>query len=237
VTNITVTDLFRILSYGEFSNLAIGSEGSGTVTAAAQPRIVQHANEGLLRLYSKYILSEKDVIVELVEGITHYHLDSRFSETVYNPAEVEYPYIKDMGRETFANDVIRVLAVYDSLGNRLPLNDNELSNSVFTPQARVLQVPYFIEEVSLSILYQAQPPILSHLVPTAEVELPDVLVGALTAFVAWKVYSFMNTAEATGKAQEHKFRYEEICAEAVSEDLVATSISTTNNRFAKRGWI
>jgi hypothetical protein len=237
VTNITVTDLFRILSYGEFSNLAIGSEGSGTVTAAAQPRIVQHANEGLLRLYSKYILSEKDVIVELVEGITHYHLDSRFSETVYNPAEVEYPYIKDMGRETFANDVIRVLAVYDSLGNRLPLNDNELSNSVFTPQARVLQVPYFIEEVSLSILYQAQPPILSHLVPAGEVELPDTLVGALTAFIAYKVYSGMNTAEATGKALEHKARYEEICAEAISEDLVATSISTTNNRFAKRGWI
>jgi hypothetical protein len=237
VSNITVTDLFRILSYGEFSNLAIGSDGAGTITSAAQPRVVQHANEGLLRLYSKYILSEKDVIVELVEGITHYHLDSRYSETVYNPAEVEYPYIKDMGRETFSNDVIRVLAVYDSLGHRRPLNDIEYSDSVFTPQARVLQVPWFIEEVSLSVLYQASPPILSHSDPAGEVELPDALVGALTAFVAYKVYSGMNTAESTGKALEHKARYEEICAEAISEDLVATSISTTNSRFDKRGWI
>jgi hypothetical protein len=237
VTNITVTDLFKLLSYGEFSNLAIGSDGAGTITAAAQPRIVQHANEGLLRLYSKYILSEKDVIVELVEGITHYHLDSRYSETVYDPSEVSYPYIKDLGRETFSNDVIRVLAVYDSLGCRLPLNDNELSSSVFTPQARVLQVPYFIPEISLSILYQAKPPILSHLEPSGEVELPDALVGALTAHIAWKVYSAMNTAEATGKALEHKARYEEICGEAIAEDLVATSISTTNSRFGKRGWI
>lgn len=237
MTTLTVTDLFRILSYGEFSNLALGSDGTGTITTAAQPRIVQHANEALLRLYSKYILSEKDVIVELVEGITHYHLDSRYSETSYNPAEVEYPYIKDMGREAFTNDVIRVLAVYDSLGNKLPLNDTELANAVFTPQARVLQVPYFIEEVSLSVLYQASPPVLSHLDPGDEIELPDVLHGALTAYIAWKIYSSMNTAEATNKALEHKARYEEICAEAISEDLVATSVSTTNTRFAKRGWI
>lgn len=237
MTNINVTDLFRILSYGEFSNLAIGSDGTGTLTAAAKPRVVQHANEGLLRLYSKYILSEKDVIIELVEGITHYHLDSRFSETVYNPAEVAYPYIKDMGRETFSNDVIRVLAVYDSLGTKRPLNDTEYSDSVFTPQARVLQVPWFIPEVSLSVLYQARPPILSHLEPAGEIELPDFLHGALTAFIAYKVYSGMNTAEATNKALEHKARYEEICAEALSEDLVATSISTTNSLFDKRGWI
>ena len=98
-------------------------------------------------------------------------------------------------------------------------------------------MPYFILEVSPTVLYQASPPVLSHLVPSGAIELPDVLVGALTAFIAYKVYSFMNTAEATGKALEHKARYEEICQGAIDEDLVATSISTTNNRFAKRGWI
>lgn len=234
---MTVTDLFRALSYGEFSNLSIGQDGQGSITAVAKPRIIQHANEGLLRLYSRFILSEKDVIVELVEGVTYYHLDSKYSETVHDPEDILYPYIKDLGREVFANDVIRVLSVFDSHGNRLPLNDNELPASVFTPQARIIQVPYFLEQTSLSVLYQAKPPLLDHEDPGGEIVLPEFLVGALTAHIAYKIYSFMNTAEASGKALEHKARYEEICLEAIEQDLVQTSISTTNSRFDKRGWI
>lgn len=234
---MNVEQLFQNLSYGELSNLSMGLEGDGGIEERHQPKIILHANEGLLRLYSRFVLCEKDVLIEMVEHITNYHLVKRFAESNWDPEQEPYPYIKDLGLEPFEEDVIRILSVYDSHGNRLPLNDNERADSLFTPQAKVLQVPRPKDRVSLSVLYQAKHPQLSHETPDQEVALPDVLHGALTAFIASKIYGNMNTAEAIAKGQEHFLHYENICNDAVENDLVSTSISATNSRFHKRGWI
>jgi hypothetical protein len=233
---LTVGELFKVLSYGELGNLSLGMEGAGSIEESAQPRIMLHVNEGLLRLYSRLVLMEKDLLIEMVGGITSYHLDPRFGEAAWDREVARYPYIKD-GLDPFTGDLIKILAVYDSYGRTLPLNDDEHPESLFTPQANMLQVPRPRDRASLSLVYQAKHPPLSHERPEEMILLPEVLHGALTAFVGWKVYSFMNTAEATVKAAEHKLRYEEITLGAVAADLVSTSFSTTNARFAKRGWI
>lgn len=235
-TALTVADLFRSLSYGELSNLSLGMDGVGTIAEASQPQIMQHINDGLLKLYSDFVLSEKDVLIEMVGGITHYHLDPRFSESAWDMAHAPYPYIKD-GLNPFTGDVLKILSVHDSLGCALPLNDAECPGSLFTPQANVLQVPLVQPGVSLSVVYQAKHAPLSHEDHTGVIHLPEVLHGALKAYVAWMVYSFMNTAESTAKAMEHRARYEELTFGVVSNDLASTSISTTNTRFGKRGWI
>lgn len=232
----TVSDLLRSLSYGEFSNLSLGMEGAGSILESAHPRIIKHMNDGLLQLYSQFILDEKDLLVQMVEGITYYHLDPRFGEAAWDMAVAPYPYIKD-GLAPFRDDLIKVLAVYDSCGNQVPLNDNEDPASVFTPRANLLQIPRVQNGVCLSLLYQAKHPPLSHERLDDLVFLPHVLHGALTAYVAWQVYSSMNTTESTVKAMEHKARFEKIGLGAVADDLVSTSISTTNSRFAKRGWV
>ena len=64
-------DLYRELSYGELSNLALGVEGSGAIAEEHQPRIVQFANEALLKLYSRFILKESTLIISAYEHITH----------------------------------------------------------------------------------------------------------------------------------------------------------------------
>jgi hypothetical protein len=234
---MNVAELFKKLSYGELSNLSLSVDGTGTIAEEHQEKVIIHANEGLLRLYSRFVLSEKDVIVEMVEGITNYHLTKRFAETNWNPEETSYPYIKDLGREPFLEDVIRILEVYDSLNCKLPLNDSERCDSLFTPQAKVLQVPHVKPGVALSVLYQAKHPPLSHENLEDEVDLPDVLHGALTAFIASKIFGNMNTQETTAKSQEFYIYYENICADAEEHDLVSTSISTTNTRFQRRGWV
>lgn len=234
---MNVEQLFQNLSYGELSNLSMGVDGEGGIEERHQPKIILHANEGLLRLHSRFVLCEKDVLIEQVEHITNYHLLKRFAESNWDPKQEPYPYIKDLGREPFEEDVIRILSVYDSQGFRLPLNDNERADSLFTPQAKVLQVPHPKDRVSLSVLYQAKHPLLSQDNPDQEVALPDVLHGALTAFIASRIYGNMNTAESVAKGQEHFLHYENICNDAVNNDLVSTSTSTTNSRFNKRGWI
>jgi hypothetical protein len=230
-------DLYRRLSYGELSNLALSSEGSGSILEGAQPRIVVYAEEALVRLYSTFILKTKSVILTPLDHITHYHLKKRFAFSQRNVSNEDFYYIQDLDDEPFAEDVIKVLEVFDEVGNEVPLNDAEQPLSVFTPQALMLQVPTAWNGQVLSLLYQASHPKLDARNPRSIIELPDVLDGALTAFIAHKVHSHMNTMESSAKAQEHLSTFTGICTDVVDKDLVATSILRSNSRFHKRGWI
>ena len=234
---MNVGNLFEMLSYGELKNLSMSSEGGGSIREEDQHTIILYANEALTRLYSRFILKEKDVLVELVGHVTNYHLIKQYAETCYDEEVVPYPYIKDLGREPFEEDVIKILSVINSNGEELPLNDTENPMSLFTPQATVLQVPRPVERQSLGILYQARHPELRQDETDGAIELPLVLQGALTSYIAHKVYGGMNTQEAMAVSQTHYANYEAICSEAVDKDLVNTSVSQTNTRFQKRGWI
>lgn len=232
-----ISELYKTLSYGELSNLSIGMDGAGSILEDAKPRILHYANEGLTRLYGRFILKEKDVMIELVDHITNYHLLRMYAESYFDPEEVRYPYIKDLFNEPFTEDVIKILSVYNGVGQKLPLNDNERMDSLFTPTGKILQVPNPKTGVSLSVLYQAKHPELLPDNENQEIHLPEVLEGALVAFIAYKVFSHMNTDVSTAKAQEHMSVYASVCDEVEQHDLVNSSISTTNSCFRKRGWV
>lgn len=230
-------DLYQRLSYGELNNLSMSADGSGTILEESQPRITLYANEALVRLYTTFVLRTNSLILTPVDYITNYHLTRKYAES--NP-HCEYgavPYIRDLVAEPFAEDVIKILEVFNECGNPVALNDAEDPLSVFTPQANMLQVPGAYAGQVLTLLYQASHPVLSVKNSHAIIDVPDVLHGALTAFIAHKVYGHMNTAESSAKAQEHLATFVGICADVVEKDLVATSILQSNTQFTKRGWI
>ena len=236
---MNLTDFFRELALGEMSNLSMAE--NSTIIPQQRPKVVVYLNEGLMDLHSRFVLSEKDVLIEMREAVTHYHLLKRYAWSQYNennpPNRWDLPYILDMIAEPFQEDVIKILTVHNSLGMRLPLNDTESSLSVFTPQGNVLQVPFPIPMQSLSIGYQAKHRTLDHCKCEDQIVIPDVLWRALKAYVAAKICMHMNTQEMTAKGQEHMLVYESVCQDAIDKDLVSTSSSTTNTRFDKRGWI
>lgn len=236
--SLTVDELFSVLSYGELSNLSMSTESGGSIEESKQPTIILYANEALLKLHSRFCLSEKDLNLELVPHITNYHLISRFAESNQAEKRERYSYIKDLLCDKFEGDVIRILSVTDKYGTTLPLNDPNNSRSVFTPQPVILQVPNPTPGMSLAVHYQARHrKLLADSEEEQIIELPDILHVALTAYIAYNVYTTINTAEATGKAQEHLAKYEATCQEAEEKDLVSTSSSQTNARFEKNGWI
>lgn len=232
-------EMLNMLALGELSNLSLAEQGEINVNSV--PQIVQHINDGLLRLYTRFVLKERDVVIEMKDGITNYHLLKRYAYTEYdpdNPPESwDMPYILDLHKEPFKQDVIKVLNVYNSMGKRIPLNDPERPDSVFTPQSNVLQVPHNIQGDFLTLGYQCKHDELPSDDLTKEIELPEVLFGALRAYVAYRVFSNMSTGESTAKSQEHLMMYETLCQEVVSNDLVSTSLSSTNVRFDKAGWV
>lgn len=236
---MNIEQLYQDLSHGKFSNIALGGDGNGTILEASKPKIILAANEALLRLHTKFVLKEDNLLLEMVDHITNYHLSKKFAESAsfLGSTTQPYLYIKDMGSEPFQDDVIRILSVQDQFGYIFPLNDEGQLNSVFTPQGNVLQVPRPEEGKPLIVLYQARHRKLLGDDESQEIELADCLHEAMRCYIAYHVYSGINTQEATLKAQEHLSMYEALCQEAVEQDLVSTSLSVTSNRFNKRGWI
>jgi hypothetical protein len=230
-------DLFENLVNGELSNLAMATTLVSDTITPDHKKVVIYANDALIRLYSKFVLKENDIIIITQSGITNYHLDSRFSIQGHDGKLIRVPYIQDLPQEPFTNDVVKILAVYDNSGCELALNDAECYNSVYTPQANVLQVPRPYDGMVLSVLYQAKHETLSIENIEQIIELPDVLISAFTAYIAYKVHSHINTQESSAKAQEHLTLYTSLTDDVLRDDTVGVSISGTNVRFQKRGWI
>ena len=204
--------------------------------------LVALIQEGLTRLYTRFIIREKHVIVEMQVGVTFYHLNSLYSVQNDDRERVPYPYIMDLPNEPFQDDVIKVLEVVDSAGVTRPINDSNNVNSVHIVQYDVIQnpCPRYLE--CLFVTYQAKHiAMISYLedgqfVVEDEIFLPDALVPALSNYVAYMVFSRINTPEGVAKASGHLAIYEQVCRDVESMDLLTNSISGTNSRFSQNGW-
>lgn len=233
---LTVNDLFTSLSFGALSNLAMSNEGSGEIRQADQNKVINALNESLRRIYARFALSEKQMMISQYEHITNYHLDKRFA--MHNPERLaqHYPYILDLPNEQFNNDVIKIIAVYSDVGRKYHLNNESETYSLFTPSPNILQVPLPKAGEPLSIHYQAAHPTLEYGVKEAEVFIPLVLKDALLARTAYSVYSNMNTQEATVKAAEHLQMYDTSCSE-VEDQGWASITDGHSNKFHQRGFV
>jgi hypothetical protein len=189
-------------------------------------------------LYSRFILNEKIVIIEEVEHITNYHLQLKYAES--SQSNEPYHYIKDLMREPFTEDAIKILEIYDSSGQIRVLNDKENRNSLFTPQPTVLQVPRPITGQALGVGYQARHYELDTSgdnVLNQDIDLPFSLEAALQSYVAGKVYSDMNGAENKMISQEHFANYEKLCVELETNDLTNQTFSTSHKKLEQRGFV
>lgn len=230
-----LSDLYTRLSVGEFSNLAIGSDGSGEIRPADKAKILVHINAGLLELYSRFLLVTKYLIVEMVENITNYHLISKYAETANC---VSIPYIKDLPGDPFKDDLIRVLEVFDGCKCKLSLNDDNNCHSLFTPAPQMVQVPNPVAGKPLFITYQARHlPLTDPLKPNQWIELPFILEDALLSYVAYRVFSNMNGQDHMVKAQEQLALYERRVTEVEAKDLVNMSPNVNTLKLHKRGFV
>ncbi|MEG0944657.1 MAG: hypothetical protein RSF86_13580, partial [Angelakisella sp.] len=99
------------------------------------PEVLALINEALTRLHSRFKLKTNNSIVEMKEGRTDYPLQKIYSYEHFDPKITRYPFIMDNPQEPFQEDVIKILNVYDSRGNRRTLNDTGSNNEgLFTPR-------------------------------------------------------------------------------------------------------
>lgn len=230
--------LLTELVQGEFFNLALKEPNSDTIKPERLPAIVNYINEGLLVLHTKFLLKEKAIILETVDSINEYLLHSKFS--VSAGSKKDYWYIKDSVNDPFQDDIVKVLEVRNINGNLMSLNDPEVSNSMFTPQPLILQIPFVGYRDVYTVSYQASHNVIDlkkedYLNNT--IDLPSYLILALKNYVSYKVFSHMGGPENSAKAQEHYLMFEQLNGEVIERDLVNATYHTSHNKLDKRGFV
>lgn len=226
--------LFTKLSHTHLSNLSIGGDGNGTVPDEKRAQVITHINEVLLRLYTRFCLYEKSLILESYSSRVNYPLETRFAKS--SNSDEAHKYIIDYN-DTFIGDVLKILSVYNNFGSAFVLNDIEDFWSLFTPQPNVLQIPHPHNGEAYGIQYQARHPVIPQ---DAEDDfpllVPAYLEGALTSGVGAAVIGSMNGQDNLLKQQALTAEYEGICLDIESKDLPNLTVSTTSTKFAKRGF-
>lgn len=241
--NLKISELFRKLSYGELSNLAISNSGSGEIVEDKWPQLIDYANDGLTALHSRFLLLEKELVLEQVADETRYNLTSRYAVFGGVDSGATYHYIIDQEEDPFTDDLIRVLEVWGT-GGKLPLNDQDHAYSLFTPSPLVLQVPSPVADEPLSVMYQAKHPVIlaetSETVPDVleqEIELPHYLENAFQQLIASKVFSHMNGQENIMKSQEYLAAYENECLGIEQRDMANQTYHTSHTKLEQRGFV
>lgn len=200
-------------------------------------RIIRLTNLGLLEIFSKFSLLQKELILCSQPGITRYSLRVGNNLTGGHPSTA---YILDSDDDPFEGDLIKVTRVVDPCGVELPINNIEAPDSVFLLAPEVIQLPPSEESLLYSVTYQARHPILRYKGPSIleqEIYLPAYLESALTAFIAYRVFSSMASQEYLVKSQEAGSEFARLMGDAQSADLMSNSTTSSHTKLEDRGFV
>lgn len=233
-----LSQLFEALSYGELSQLAIGGSGSGVVPEEHYSALITHTNSGLTKLYSRFPLAEKELVIEQQEGITTYHLKSAFAQSNTDSTE-PVKYIKDSVDEPFLEDIIRLEMAYDVAGEEVPLDDRNAEVSWFTPSFNKLKIKEPVQGELSTLVYRANHPRISTDetdLGSVDVEIPSYLEEALQCYIASRVHSLRSTPEAMSESSLYYSKFSAICTEVENRNLTLNSQNVTNDKLDAKGY-
>lgn len=219
-------ELFEQLTLGELKQLGIGGyEEYKAIQEKDYPEIVSHVNLGLMNLYTRFPLSEKELVLETRLDQKLYTLSSKYAE----PNEGWY--IQD----GFEDDLIRINSVY--LGDvELPVNDEFSPISVYLPSYNSIQIPFASGSEEIVIIYRAKP----ERVPLDleyEIPIPDVLTEALLVYVEYRIRKSMGGEQGNALGQQALQMYEMFCGEIERKNILNNADNSVCIRARERGWV
>ena len=203
-------DIFDQLTYGELANLSIGGSDSGGISLDNTPKIISHTNMAIQSLHTKFHLIEEELVIILIEGATEYEVDTNL-----------------------------ITAVFNEKGERLGFNDVNDPNSIFMPKWDYIQVPETVDATELHLKYYPKPVkiALNAVVADTTVDLPEMLLEPLLAYIASRVYSSMGGIENIQEGLSYMSKYELLCLQLKNANILNNLSQNTNIKLEKRGWL
>jgi len=238
---ITLATVFSHLATGELRQTAINT--SGTVVVADYPLLINYINLGIQDLYTRFLLMERETIIQMYDSITDYYLNYDFAQTNDESTET-YKYIQDSEANPFnAQKAIRILNVYNENGEEWILNPPYVESALeyveiaYIPDQLHLQIPFPVSTNSIGVTYQAAPNDTATTVTdtTTELTLPVILLPALLLFIAERYFTTMSSSKE--EAQVYPSKYEQECAKIEIKNLLHSDNERGTNRFWRNGWV
>jgi len=245
-------DLYQNLSHGELRHMFLGLDGSGEIDLNDQARIINFANRGLKRLYTRFVHEKGYVGLEVHKDIRTYKLTNEHAVSNVDPANLETRYILDSADDPFTGEIVKVMSVRNDeseyeLDKDLRVNDRDGFPLVKTTSYNTLYLKDpltdFIEPaetlpVVLTLEYQKlHPHIPNNAVETTEIALLPMLEEALVFFVAGRIFSAMPSESNMLQAQTCFKEYERLCLMTEEDDLVQESSSESDDKLGMRGFV
>ena len=231
-----LSEIFEHLSYGELSQLFLGDSLQGSIQESQYGKIASFVNIGLVDLYKKFALREKEVIIQQYDTLNYYVLVDDYA--VSNVASMASPkFILDSVEKPFINDVLQIQYVKDADGLDIPLNSLNQTNSIFTPEETVLHIPEPVNETLITVTYRVYPAkiALDNINPFAvTIDLPEFLLPALLSYVGYRAHIALPDGEAS-KALSYYGKYRKICEEVELLGLIH-NIIPQNQKHWNNGW-
>lgn len=209
---ITVSDLFRALSFDELSNMASALDTNGTIKKAQQSKVVHFANEGLKHLHLRFVLRERNLMVTTSAEEQIIALDE---------------------------DVIDILAILTAWGEPVPFHTCVRPGEFYVAN-RKLHIPAFTEVRELLVNYHIRHPILNPINVDTDLDqniklLPE-LQPALRAYIAAEMYRTLNSADSMAISGSYRGKYEALCNEADARGVIP-SVMQPMSKFEQRGFV
>ena len=240
---ITLDELLRDLSYGEFSLLNIGNflpdEHESDPDPKSYAQLSSWFNIALGNIYSEFLLASEELYITQIEEATTYTLSYEYA--VSNTGSTKDPkYITDTVGNPFKDNILKIESVYDEEGNPVALNNALDVESCYTPTYRTLQVPWPNEFGLLTVQYRAGPAKIAYVSgmdpSTIDVAVPHSLREALLWYVASRGFAAMSDGQGGGQAAEYYQKYRSRVLDVRTQGLYIQT-EADNNFFDTNGWV
>ena len=238
MSTLLTSEIIRRLALGELSNLKMAEAGDGTLSTAGQAQVLVHLNHALKDIFTRFLLSKKELIINTDTTITHYYLRYQFAQS--NDASAELiKYIDDSACEDWDGRVAKILDVYDEYGRQLYMNKKQEPLSVFTPVYDCVQITANHTSINFYVIFQALHPLVTvDDTPTDTViNIPPALEKALVLLTASKVYVDKNGEQNLVKSAQLNQEYETALLLSEFRDTNSASENMSNGKLDVNGFV
>lgn len=223
------------LAVGDLSSMSFAK--TGDIDPASHFKVVNAINVALNDIFSRVLLSEKEVLVETLDWKHVYHIRPEHARMNNTPGYLKY--IIDTPANRFTGDLVKVMGVSNEVGDPLPMNDAEQWASVFVPAFDTVQFNHPGAKQVFSVHYQALHPKLTvegHDYLEQEVRVPPVLIDLVKMKTASTILAPMGGQTETLKAQTLEANYESRHQNLVLKNEIGDTSLTTNVKLMLRGY-
>jgi hypothetical protein len=206
-------------------------------------KIIHYINLSLTHLHTKFLLLQKQCLIEVVVPHTEYVLDYMYADSNVN-STAPHRYIKDSRYNPYYPHLIKILFCTDQDGNNNTLNDNNDSNSVHIMSYNTLQVSHSGVSNVLSgssnyinVVYQANHvPLTSLNLNTQNINIAPFLEECLKLYISYLYFSDELGQKNIQKSQEAYNNYIIKINELISSSMVQ-DYTYTNLKLEQKGYV